>query len=122
MEDLEELVVAAQQGNRDAFGRIVDRFQNVAYFIALRYRDNQQQAQDAAEDAFIDAYRCLLTLAEPRACPTWFRRPAGHPPPGDPPLLSGWPFLQPRCYPPQLTCFYGEEAAVYSPPVNEGEN
>ncbi|HEX6384321.1 MAG TPA: sigma-70 family RNA polymerase sigma factor [Anaerolineae bacterium] len=74
MEDLEELVVAAQQGNTDAFGRIVDRFQDMAYFTALRYLGDQQQAQDAAQDAFIDAHRCLPTLEAPRAFPAWFRR------------------------------------------------
>ena len=74
MEALEELVVAAQQGNTEAFGRIVDRFQDVAYFTALRYLGDPQQAQDAAQDAFIDAYRCLPRLQEPRAFPAWFRR------------------------------------------------
>lgn len=69
-----KLVVAAQAGDAGAYGRIVERFQDMAYYTALRYLGDHQQAQDAAQDAFIDAYCCLPSLVEPVAFPAWFRR------------------------------------------------
>lgn len=74
MESIATWVSAAQQGNGEAYGRIVVHFQDMAYYTAFRYLGDPQQAQDAAQDAFIEAYRCLPSLAEPRAFPAWFRR------------------------------------------------
>ncbi len=74
MELLEKLVIAAQNGDGEAYGRIVERFQDMAYYTAFSYLGEQQPAQDAVQDAFIEAYRCLSTLIEPRAFPAWFRR------------------------------------------------
>jgi RNA polymerase sigma factor (sigma-70 family) len=74
MMSLAQLVIAAQAGDAEAYGRLVERFQDMAYYTALRYLGDHPQAQDAAQDAFIDAYRCLPTLAEPIAFPAWFRR------------------------------------------------
>lgn len=74
MTALEELVADAQQGDDEAFGRLVEHYQDVAYYTAYRYLGHPQQAQDAAQEAFIDAYHCLPSLREPRAFPAWFRR------------------------------------------------
>jgi RNA polymerase sigma factor (sigma-70 family) len=74
MVSLETWVVAAQKGDAEAYGRIVERFQDMAYYHAFRYLGDHQQAQDAAQDAFIDAYYCLPSLETPVAFPAWFRR------------------------------------------------
>ncbi|MDX1689068.1 MAG: sigma-70 family RNA polymerase sigma factor [Candidatus Promineifilaceae bacterium] len=74
MTAVEELVAAAQQDDDEAFGRLVEHYQDVAYYTAYRYLGDPQQAQDAAQEAFIDAYHCLPSLREPRAFPAWFRR------------------------------------------------
>ena len=71
---LEELVIAAQQGDSEAYGRIVVQFQDMAYYTAFRYLGDQQQAEDAAQDAFIEAHRCLPALQNPQAFPSWLRR------------------------------------------------
>src|SRR5262245_52484884 len=44
----------------------------VGYALAL-LRD-RQRAEAAAQEAFIEAFRCLDTLREPAAFPGWFRR------------------------------------------------
>lgn len=74
MDDLAELVRLAQQGDRHAFGRIVTRFQDMAYACAFAQLGDFHLAQDAAQDAFIDAYVRLSSLREPAAFPGWFRR------------------------------------------------
>lgn len=74
MEELNKLVMAAQGGDQDAFGQIVARFQDMAYAVGYAMLGEAGLAQDAAQDAFIDAYLCLPTLREPAAFPGWFRR------------------------------------------------
>ena len=74
MDDLSKLVIAAQTGDKGAFGQIVRRFQDMAYAVGYAMLGEPQLAQDAAQDAFLDAYLCLPTLREPAAFPGWFRR------------------------------------------------
>jgi F-type H+-transporting ATPase subunit beta len=74
MEELSTLVVAAQHGDHEAFAKIVARFQNMAYAGAYAMVGNACLAQDAAQEAFIDAYLSLGNLREPAAFPGWFRR------------------------------------------------
>lgn len=74
MEELSDLVQAAQGGDHEAFARIVVRFQNMAYAGAYAMTGDSFLAQDAAQEAFIDAYLSLGKLREPAAFPGWFRR------------------------------------------------
>ena len=74
MEELNALVSAAQGGDSAAFGRIVTRFQNMAYAGAYARLGDYHLAQDVAQEAFVDAYRNLANLRDPAAFPGWFRR------------------------------------------------
>jgi F-type H+-transporting ATPase subunit beta len=74
MEDLATLVRAAQAGDQDAFGRIVRRFQDMAFAFGYAVLRDAGRAQDVAQDAFIEAYATLRNLREPAAFPGWFRR------------------------------------------------
>ncbi len=74
MDDLGTLVRAAQAGDTDAFGHIVRRFQDMAFAFGYAVLGDAGRAQDAAQDAFIDAYSTLSSLREPAAFPGWFRR------------------------------------------------
>lgn len=69
-----EWVRQAQQGDSVAFGQLVDHFHMMAYWTAVRYVDDPTQAQDVAQEAFMEAYRCLPNLREPQAFPAWFKR------------------------------------------------
>jgi RNA polymerase sigma factor (sigma-70 family) len=68
------LVAAAQAGDLDAFGRIVERFQRMAHAVAYAMLGDAHLAEDAAQEAFIEAFLCLPKLREPAAFPGWFRR------------------------------------------------
>lgn len=80
MEDLEALVALLQSPEATpaekhyAFGELAGRFQDMAYGYAYALLGDPHLAQDAAQEAFISAYRNLGQLQEPRAFPGWFRR------------------------------------------------
>lgn len=74
MESLYTLVIAAQSGNLDAFSMLVEQFQGMAYAIAYTMLGDAQLAEDAAQEAFIEAYLNLPKLREAEAFPGWFRR------------------------------------------------
>jgi RNA polymerase sigma factor (sigma-70 family) len=71
---LESLVCAAQRGEIDAFGLLVERFQRMACAVAYATVGDIHLAEDAAQEAFIEAFQCLPSLREPAAFPAWFRR------------------------------------------------
>lgn len=74
MDELVRLVIASQRGDPKAFGRIVFRFQDAAYASAYGWLGDSALAEEATQDAFIEAYLCLSKLREPVAFPLWFRR------------------------------------------------
>ncbi len=73
MEPLDALVQTAQQGNTAAFQRIVERFQDMAWASAYALCGNRQLAEDAAQEAFLEAYLNLAKLRVPAAFACWFR-------------------------------------------------
>jgi RNA polymerase sigma factor (sigma-70 family) len=74
MDALTALVTAAQAGDLDAFGQVVERFQRMAYAVAYTMLGDAHLAEDVVQEAFIEAYICLPKLREPAAFPGWFRR------------------------------------------------
>ena len=65
---------AAQTGDIDAFGPVVREFQDMAVAYAFSILGSFELAEDAAQEAFIQAYHDLKTLREPQAFPAWLRR------------------------------------------------
>src|SRR5947209_17255633 len=57
--DDEALDRAAQRGDLDAYNRLVRAHERQAYAVALRLLRRPEQAEDATQDAFIQAYRAL---------------------------------------------------------------
>ena len=53
------LIRQAQQGDHDAFNRLVLEYQTVVYNLAYRIMGDGVSAADAAQEAFISAYRSL---------------------------------------------------------------
>jgi RNA polymerase sigma factor (sigma-70 family) len=74
MNTLTALVTAAQAGDLDAFGQLVERFQRMAHAVAYTMLGDAHLAEDVAQEAFIEAFICLPKLSEPVAFPGWFRR------------------------------------------------
>ena len=61
-----------RNGSRKAFEVIVNRYMKDAYFIALGYVGNRQDALDLSQEAFFKAYRKLDTLSEDNKFFPWF--------------------------------------------------
>ena len=74
MTSLESLVHRAREGDDDAFGAIVRRFQDMAVGYAYSILRDFQLAEDSAQESFLEAYRHLDQLREPAAFSGWFRR------------------------------------------------
>lgn len=55
----EQLIQAAQQGDLDAFNRLVVSYQSLAFNVAYRLLGEDAAAEDATQEAFISAYRNL---------------------------------------------------------------
>jgi len=74
VEELRLLVVRAQAGDLSAYGDIVKRLQDMAYGYAYSILGDFHLSEDAAQEAFIQAYRDLPALREPAAFSGWLRR------------------------------------------------
>jgi RNA polymerase sigma-70 factor (ECF subfamily) len=80
MQAIEQLVAAAtavraaEAEKKRAFGTIVQRYQDVAFACAYAVLGDFHAAEDAAQEAFIVAWRCLDQLRDARAFPGWLKR------------------------------------------------
>jgi RNA polymerase sigma-70 factor, ECF subfamily len=55
--DENRLIKEAQQGNLEAFNRLVLAYQDMAYNLAYRILSDEEAAEDATQNSFIAAYR-----------------------------------------------------------------
>lgn len=60
-------IAASRAGDREAFGQLVQRYQNDVYHLARRMLHDAEEARDVAQDAFVRAYTHLdqFRLGEP---------------------------------------------------------
>ena len=72
--DVTALVVQAQQGDRAAFSCLVRHFQHMAVGYAYSILGDFHLAEDAAQEAFVQAYLDLPKLREAQAFSAWLRR------------------------------------------------
>ncbi|HZT07175.1 MAG TPA: sigma-70 family RNA polymerase sigma factor [Chloroflexota bacterium] len=55
----ERWIRAARQGDVDAFNRLVEAYQDIAFAVALRTTGHPDDAADATQEAFLDAFRSI---------------------------------------------------------------
>ena len=60
-----ELVTLSLAGDRDAFGRIVTRYQTLLCSLAYSATGSLSQSEDLAQETFVTAWRQLADLREP---------------------------------------------------------
>ena len=61
------------QGDRTSYDEIVRRFQHMAIAYGCSITSDRQIAEDAAQEAFVEAFLNLDKLKDPAAFPGWFR-------------------------------------------------
>ncbi len=69
-----ETIAAILRGERDRYGELVERHQKMVYGIAWSHLGDANLAEDAAQEAFIKAYRYLATLRDPSKFSGWLAR------------------------------------------------
>jgi RNA polymerase sigma factor (sigma-70 family) len=66
-----ELVILSRQGDKEAFGCLIERYQLFAGRIALRMVTAQDAAQDLVQEAMLQAYLCLKDLRNEESFRSW---------------------------------------------------
>lgn len=74
MADINELIKKSIGGDTEAFGEVVERYQDMAVGYAYSILGDFHYAQDAAQEAFIQAYLNIKKLSEPKAFCSWLRK------------------------------------------------
>ncbi len=68
-----DTVLRAREGDKAAFERLVERYSAEIYRFCLRLCGNGFDAEDAAQETFIDAFLYLKSLSDPNRFPAWLR-------------------------------------------------
>ncbi len=74
--DLAILVQRAQEGDREAFGELVEQFQRTVHAICLRRLGNPSEALELTQEVFLHVLRRLDQLREPERFAGWLRQVA----------------------------------------------
>lgn len=72
--DIVDLVNRARSGDLDAYGRIVEATQSMAYAAAVSVLRDPALAEDATQNAYLRAFRRLQDVQDPAAFSAWLRR------------------------------------------------
>src|SRR3954470_1074834 len=66
-----DLVAASLAGDRNAFGRVVERYQRLLCSLAYSRTGSLNESEDIAQEAFVTAWRQLRALREPDKLRPW---------------------------------------------------
>jgi RNA polymerase sigma-70 factor (ECF subfamily) len=69
-----DLIARAQQGDPDAFAAIFDAHKMRVYSLCFRMTNNTAEAEDLAQEAFMQVFRKLATFRGDSAFSTWLYR------------------------------------------------
>lgn len=79
MQSVEPLWVAmAQHGDAEAFAQLVESYQTPVYNLCYRMLGEAGEAEDAAQEAFLRAYRNINRYDDERPFATWLLSIAAH--------------------------------------------
>jgi RNA polymerase sigma-70 factor (ECF subfamily) len=71
-------ILQAQQGNDEAFTRLVEQYQTPVYNLCYRMLGEPESAEDAAQESFLRAYQNLTRYDRQRPFATWLLSIAAH--------------------------------------------
>lgn len=69
-----DAIEACQRGEREAFDRLVERYQRDIYRLCYRYVNNHEDANDMAQEVFLKAYRAIGRFRGESSFSTWLYR------------------------------------------------
>ena len=71
--EIADWVRAAQEGDRPAFGRLVENFQDATFVQCLRLAPSRADAEDLAHDTFVQAFTQIGQLQDPHRFGGWLK-------------------------------------------------
>ena len=66
-----EIIKQVLNGNQQAYGGLVNRYQNYVFTLTLRFTKNREDAEEVAQDIFVKAYRFLSDFRGAAKFSTW---------------------------------------------------
>lgn len=69
-----ELITLLKQRDREAFKEMVETWQNMVYNTALGILQNEQDAEDTAQEVFMQVYESINSFKEESKFSTWLYR------------------------------------------------
>ncbi|MBP1994862.1 sigma-70 family RNA polymerase sigma factor [Paenibacillus eucommiae] len=69
--DEQEIVLSASRGDVDAFRRLISKYANAVYAVALNRLGQGSDAEDVAQEVFIKAWYNLIRLEQPGKFGSW---------------------------------------------------
>ncbi|MBK6627770.1 MAG: sigma-70 family RNA polymerase sigma factor [Flavobacteriales bacterium] len=67
----EELIAAARQGDQQAYARLMRSYKHMVYTVCMRVLRNREEAEEAAQDSFVKAFRNLGAYQGGARFSTW---------------------------------------------------
>lgn len=67
-----EAIIACNQGHKEMYRHLVEKYKTRAYYAALMYTRNREDALDLSQEAFYRAYRALPDFDTGKNFYTWF--------------------------------------------------
>ena len=74
LNDEQELIARAQRGDAGAYELLVRQHEQIAFRVAWLLSRDESEAADAAQDAFVRAYKALSTFERGRPFRPWLLR------------------------------------------------
>ena len=72
--DERSIIHAVQQGDQRAYQELVETYQHKIFSLAMRLLHNKQEAEEAAQDAFVKAYFSISSFRGEAKFSTWLYR------------------------------------------------
>lgn len=71
--EVNQLILQAQMGDRTAYGQLVQRFHGAVYSLALSRLGDKHEAEELSQAVFVHAMKKLPQLQDPRCFMGWLR-------------------------------------------------
>lgn len=68
------LIALVQEGNENAFDELYQRYHKLVYYVAFKMCQNDADAQDVAQETFIEIKRSIKSLQKPSFFKLWMYR------------------------------------------------
>lgn len=73
-EDIKVSIKKWKNGNEEAYAQVYEHYYRYVYYIAYQFFNNHEKAQDALQNAFLEAYHKIGTLKDINTFPAWIKK------------------------------------------------